>query len=430
MLLAKNVDALGGDSLSRTKDPEKLVTRMSQIINTMRDLLKLASKHKIDKELFFGDAIERIYKAMGEYRVTRWLEQSCEEDLTEKPLWNKLIVFLEKEVKVQQQKMMLQKSKIDENPREAKDKNDRTRYNNKSFHSDSTPICFICGEKAGESNHIATYGPGGSKIIQYFSCKQFVEKTPAERCSLLRSKGYCIQCLLPGALYYEGKHRDGKCQGDFTCPNQLHHRFNTRKHILVCDEHKDATENNDLLEKYKSRFIVKNTALPQFSQDIRLSFHAEGCYPTKPKVDQSIITDKGIYLLQTIRLNEESFNIFYDTGCDFVISIDAVKRLGDKAIQEFPGPIMLGGVGDTQTESKHGVYCVKLPLCSGDQAVLFGVCLDKITHPFPIYQLAEVEKDISNSAGSTNLPKLPKSVGGKVESGISGIRNQISQVSS
>ena len=113
-----------------------------------------------------------------------------------------------------------------------------------------------------------------------------------------------------------------------------------------------------------------------------MSFHAEGCYPTKPKVDQSIITDKGIYLLQTIRLNGESFNIFYDTGCDFVISIDAVKRLGDKAIQEFPGPIMLGGVGDTQTESKHGVYCVKLPLCSGDQAVLFGVCLDKITHPF------------------------------------------------
>ena len=111
MLLAKKVDALGGDSLSRTKDPEKLVTRMSQIINTMRDLLKLASKHKIDKELFYGDAIERIYKAMGEYRVTRWLEQSCEEDLTEKPLWNKLIVFLEKEVKVQQQKMMLQKSK-------------------------------------------------------------------------------------------------------------------------------------------------------------------------------------------------------------------------------------------------------------------------------------------------------------------------------
>ena len=40
-------------------------------------------------------------------------------------------------------------------------------------------------------NHI-TYGPRGSKVIQYFSCKHFVEKTPAERCSLLRSKGYCI----------------------------------------------------------------------------------------------------------------------------------------------------------------------------------------------------------------------------------------------
>ena len=117
---------------------------------------------------------------MGEHRMTRWLEQSCEQDLTEKLLWNRLITFLEKEVKIQQQKMMLQRPKSDENQRESKDKNERSRYPiNKSFFSGSeseVPICFICGARARDSDHIATSGPGGSKVVQYFSCKEFAEK--------------------------------------------------------------------------------------------------------------------------------------------------------------------------------------------------------------------------------------------------------------
>ena len=134
----------------------------------MSDLLKLASKHKIEKHLFYGDALDRIYKTMKEHRMTRWLEQSCEQDLIEKLLWNKLITFLEKEVKIKQQKMMmLQRPKSDENQRESKDKNERSRYPiNKSFLSGSeseVPICFICGARA---DHIATSGPGGSKVVK------------------------------------------------------------------------------------------------------------------------------------------------------------------------------------------------------------------------------------------------------------------------
>ena len=115
-------------------------------------------------------------------------------------------------------------------------------------------------------------------------------------------------------------------------------------------------------------------------------------------------------------LHGQPFNIFYDTGCsDFVITIDAVNRLGSNAVQEYAGPIILGGVGDTLTKSLYGVYRVKIPLCSGDQAVLSGVCLDKITSPFPVYQLADAGKDISIAAGSIELPKLPDSVGGQID---------------
>ena len=49
----------------------------------------------------------------------------------------------------------------------------------------------ICGESAGSSEHIATFGLGDLKIIQYFTCKTFKEKTPAARLKILRDKGFC-----------------------------------------------------------------------------------------------------------------------------------------------------------------------------------------------------------------------------------------------
>jgi len=65
----------------------------------------------------------------------------------------------------------------------------------------------------------------GLKIIQYFSCRSFVEKKPAQRFIMVRKKGFCFQCLLPGANGDQGKHKEGKCQRDFVCPHQSHLRY-------------------------------------------------------------------------------------------------------------------------------------------------------------------------------------------------------------
>ena len=46
----------------------------------------------------------------------------------------------------------------------------------------------------------------------------------------------------------------------------------------------------------------------------------------------------------------------------------AIKRLGRRAEQEYKGPVQLGGVG-VNAESKYGIYQVKLPLCSGSDAI-------------------------------------------------------------
>lgn len=73
MLLAKK---LGCDSLAKIREPEKLITKITQIINVMKDLLKLATKHRIEKHLFYGGALERIYKLLGEHRMIR-IVKSC-----------------------------------------------------------------------------------------------------------------------------------------------------------------------------------------------------------------------------------------------------------------------------------------------------------------------------------------------------------------
>ena len=75
LLLSRKVATLDNIAqLGKTKDPEKLIAGISQIISLMRDLLNLASKHRIEKYLFYGEGLERIYRLMGNARTTQWLK--------------------------------------------------------------------------------------------------------------------------------------------------------------------------------------------------------------------------------------------------------------------------------------------------------------------------------------------------------------------
>ena len=101
---------------------------------------------------------------------------------------------------------------------------------------------------------------------------------------------------------------------------------------------------------------------------------------------------------------------------------EAIQNMGQRAVQEFKGPVNLGGVGDLTTKSDHGIYQVKMPLHNGENATMSGVCLEKITATFPSYPLqGEVEQDLIQAFKETKkriskqLPKLPKFVGGDTD---------------
>ena len=177
--------------------------------------------------------------------------------------------------------------------------------------------------------------------------------------------------------------KDGHCQADFVCKHPSHDKFSKKKHVLVCEEHSQTNENKQLLEECKSRWILKQKVnLPEYFKEIKLSFHASNTIHINNKLQQIIhstqsasdIQDKAIYILQTMDVNNQQCNIFYDSGCgDLVSRYSAIKRLGRRVRQEFRGSMQLGGVGGVKGESEYGIYQVKLFLCSGSDAILSGV---------------------------------------------------------
>ena len=270
LMLSKKLAELNNiDQLWKSRDSSKTADGISKIINLMKDLLQLAQRHSLEYRLFYGDSLEKIYKLIGEGRLTRWLQLGCKKDGQE--LWLEFMRYLESELKVSQQKILIF-GKAPEPP--VKDKrhgnyhveNDNSSSELKLHEQNSSLNCTFCGE----SNHVRTNGPGGTKIVQYFACQKFAEMSPMDRFKTLKEKRCCYQCLFPGADMSRGKHKDGKCQYDFVCKHISHDKFTRKKHFLVCEEHKDTKDNQDLLKLYKSRFITNQRhqdQLPDFARE-------------------------------------------------------------------------------------------------------------------------------------------------------------------
>ena len=81
----------------------------------------------------------------------------------------------------------------------------------------------------------------------------------------------------------------------------------------------------------------------------------------------------------------------------------------------------MGGVGDIRITTPHGRYQVRLPLASGKNSAMSGVCLEKITTTLPTYPLkGDIEKEIHRAyklggGDVKDLPALFQSVGGDVD---------------
>ena len=95
------------EAMWKLKQPEKVTNALVKVVNLMKDLMKLSEEHNIEEKLYHGEGLQQIYKQLGDGRVTRWLLTICNEQLEYKKVLEKLILFLEKEVKIQQQRILI-----------------------------------------------------------------------------------------------------------------------------------------------------------------------------------------------------------------------------------------------------------------------------------------------------------------------------------
>lgn len=124
----------------------------------MCDVERLASEHHIEEFSYYSDSFSKICHVLGDRRTTKFLASICEEDLSQKEIWKKLITFLEKEVKVHQTKLRFNadnRGKEDRHPNSSGNKN-RTNYpsvfnstapssTQSNLNQQSDIICHLCG---------------------------------------------------------------------------------------------------------------------------------------------------------------------------------------------------------------------------------------------------------------------------------------------
>jgi len=114
MLLSKKLSELTTvDTSWRTNDSSKIIDSLSKIVNIIKDLILLAKQHKIENELFYGNSLHDFYKLLGNQRMMRWLSSSCDDPKTGEEQWLQLIKFIEKDIKVHQQKLIIQNEPTD-----------------------------------------------------------------------------------------------------------------------------------------------------------------------------------------------------------------------------------------------------------------------------------------------------------------------------
>ena len=108
-LLKRELSQIGNISqLWKIRDQQKLVDALTKIINLMRELYQLAEQHNIKSRLYSGDRLERIHQMIGDNLVTRWLSTICEVEYNDEQTWHHLIEFFQPDLKVQQQKLLIQ----------------------------------------------------------------------------------------------------------------------------------------------------------------------------------------------------------------------------------------------------------------------------------------------------------------------------------
>ena len=165
IMLSKRLNELENlQPIWKIKSPTKIAESLTKIISTIKDLMQLSNRHNIEPKLYNSDALNKIYKLMGGGRMTKWLSSIYDEDIEEEVLRKRVIVSLEKDFSIQQQKIIINESNKSRDQKQQDRPQKYAHYNSKGSVKSSSSNnlkCHICGKE----DHVPTASPGEIKLI-------------------------------------------------------------------------------------------------------------------------------------------------------------------------------------------------------------------------------------------------------------------------
>ena len=83
ILLSNKLRLVAGSTpLAKIKDDEKLVKKITEIVNVMIDLSSLAARHNIESTLYHPSNLAKIYNVIGDKRHETIIKRLLEANLT------------------------------------------------------------------------------------------------------------------------------------------------------------------------------------------------------------------------------------------------------------------------------------------------------------------------------------------------------------
>ena len=164
-LLASTLD-------NKENGDEKLAHGLSELLNAMAEVSRLAGKYCLENELYYGGGLGKVIDLMGFARNRRFLEKNVRLNLSNKEKWGNIIQFLEFELKCVQEYVVdaISRKTLDSTQPFGKFNNSdkavklnkleytgkfgaisrgdlKSGFNNTSTEISDMTICLICDEK-------------------------------------------------------------------------------------------------------------------------------------------------------------------------------------------------------------------------------------------------------------------------------------------
>ena len=419
------------------------------------EIIEMVGVHEIENQLYYGDTLQNIMRLLPESVKDKFVQQVAEQGLNTgqniadgKDMFGQFVLFITGLRENYTLKCSLIPSVEDAT------KSAKTNFSYEQgdeYYEDEVEVNYAV-QKSGKkiTNRRAHFGYTPPQVrdcpmngcdekhTHIFYCKKFQQiKDFKKRLQTTTTLKVCFRCLrLDSDVDFKDRKEwyaahEINCITEFWCigPICKDHPPTKQKHMLVCGFHYkenktreqefiDSLDNNYWKPEMRVFTMVYNSSIQKYLSDVKKINEAS--------IDDNIEEEIAVFMLHTITVKNKQLLVFYDTGCGgSAISKEACNTIGTTTIRE--GPTWLGVAGGKVIPIEGGDERYELPLHDKkERAKMIGLEMKDITVPFPVWEYKKAWDDVikyhSISGYDQELPKPPKSVGGRAVDILIGIK--------